>query len=520
MSALSLLPIILLFAPIRGSTPDAAPPAPRIGEIEIDRKEIFDPSRHDERHWIFRLANKLHIATREPVIRQELLFAPGEPLDPELLAQTERNLRAFSFLRNARITSEPGDDGTAKVKVETWDAWSTELQLGFATAGNVGTWVVGVAERNLLGRGKLLEVARRSEIDRDSGTVIYRDPRIAGSRLAAEAVLSDLSDGGLGAFSLGRPFFSTLNRWAFRLGVSAFDRLDPLYANGEKVTELRHVRRGGELEFARALSRSSTSALRLHLAYRRWEDEVASDLRSFGVLEAGLTLRKHNFLKLTHVNAFENPEDFNLGHEASVFVGWSAEALGGEPGRSLFFFLEERRGFRLGREHFVLGKLSWGARHRRGKLENGMATAQADYYHKLSPRRLLAGSAQFRYGSRLDPEVQLTLGADTGLRGYPVRQFTGNRSLLLAGEHRWFIADEVARLLSIGLAGFVDAGFVWPEGESLALGDMRTDLGISLLIGRNRFSSRRGLRLDLAYALQPVPGRSRWLFSAGSRIGF
>jgi hemolysin activation/secretion protein len=149
-----------------------------------------------------------------------------------------------------------------------------------------------------------------------------------------------------------------------------------------------------------------------------------------------------------------------------------------------------------------------------------LAAAQADYYHKLSPRRLLAASAQFRYGSRLDPEVQLTLGADTGLRGYPVRQFTGNRSLLLAGEHRWFIADEVARLLSIGLAGFVDAGFVWPEGESLALGDMRTDLGISLLIGRNRFSSRRGLRLDLAYALQPVPGRSRWLFSAGSRIGF
>lgn len=512
MAAPSLLPIVLLLC--------GANAAPLIGEIEIERKEIFDPAREDEDHWIFRLANTLHIATREAVIRQELLFAPGDPLDPELLAQTERNLRAFSFLRNARVTHSQTSEGTAKVKVETWDSWSTELQVGFATAGDVGTWVIGVAEKNLLGRGKHLEVARRSDIDRDSGTILYRDPRIAGSRLSTEAMVSDLSDGRLAAFRLSRPFYSTLTPWAFFFGVNGFDRLDPLYDDGEKVTELRHVRRGGEFELARALSRSSTSAVRFHLAYRRWEDEVARDLRSFGVIEVGLSLRRHRFLKLTHVNAFENPEDFNLGREAAAFFGVSTEALGGEPANAVFVLLEERRGFQLGSERFVLARLGWRARHRHRRVENSLAVAQADYYHKVSPRQLIAASAQFRYGARLDPEIQLSLGADTGLRGYPVRQFTGNRSLLLTAEHRWFVADEIARLISIGLAGFVDAGYVWPEGESVALGDLRADLGIGLLIGRNRFSSRRGMRLDLAYALHPVPGRSRWLFSAGSQIGF
>jgi len=512
-----LLALLHLYS--QASSEAAATPPP-IGEIEIDRKEVFDTSREDEDHWIFRLANTLHIATRETVIRHELLFAPGDPLDPELLAQTERNLRAYSFLRNARVTHSPDKDGTARVKVETWDSWSTELQLGFATAGDVQTWMIGVAEKNLLGRGKHLEAARRSEIDRDSTTLFYRDPRIAGSRLAAELVFSDLSDGGFAGFGLRHPFYSTLTPWGFSFGLNGFDRLDPLYSGGEKVSELRHVHRGGEFEFARALARSSTSATRLHLAYRRWEDEVDSDLRSFGVIEAGLSLRRHRYLKLTHVNAFEKPEDFNLGQEAAAFFGVSAEALGGEPGNVFFVFLEEKRGFLLGRERFLLGRLAWRARHRRGQIENSLAVAQADYYHKLSPRRLIAASAQLRYGMRLDPEVQLSLGADTGLRGYPVRQFTGDRSLLLTAEHRWFVADEVARLISLGLAGFVDAGYVWPEGESMVLGDLRADLGVGLLIGRNRLSSRRGVRLDLGYALSPVPGRSRWLFSAGSQIGF
>ena len=53
--------------------------------------------------WAFRVADRLHIRTREEIIRQELLFAPGDPLDKEAIAQTERNLRALVFLRDARI---------------------------------------------------------------------------------------------------------------------------------------------------------------------------------------------------------------------------------------------------------------------------------------------------------------------------------------------------------------------------------------------------------------------------------
>jgi hypothetical protein len=102
-----------------------------------------------------------------------------------------------------------------------------------------------------------------------------------------------------------------------------------------------------------------------------------------------------------------------------------------------------------------------------------------------------------------------------------VRQFNGDRSLLLSFEGRWFLADDVLRLVSLGIAGFVDSGFAWPEGTKVALDDLRSDVGVSLLLGANRVSaSRPGVRFDLAYALHPIAGRSPWLFSAGSQVGF
>ena len=110
------------------------------------------------------------------------------------------------------------------------------------------------------------------------------------------------------------------------------------------------------------------------------------------------------------------------------------------------------------------------------------------------------GKAEFRRGHNLDGEVQLLLGAESGLRGYPVRQFAGTRSLLLSAEERWFIADDVLQLVSLGLAAFVDSGFAWREDEAIDLGALRTAVGGGLLVGSNRLSASGSARFDVGYA--------------------
>ncbi|MFW6198497.1 MAG: hypothetical protein ACOC5E_01605 [Acidobacteriota bacterium] len=101
-----------------------------------------------------------------------------------------------------------------------------------------------------------------------------------------------------------------------------------------------------------------------------------------------------------------------------------------------------------------------------------------------------------------------------------MHQRVGDRSLLPGLEHRWFFADDVLNVASLGLAAFVDSGYAWPRGPAMELGDLRTDVGVSLLIGRTRLSTAdAGMRIDVAYALDPVDGHGRWLLSFGRVTG-
>jgi hypothetical protein len=501
--------------------PGPAERATTIGRFEIVRHDIFD-EQGEPLAWPLRLVNRLHPITRESVIRREVLVATGECPDAEALAQTERNLRKLGFLRDARVelrAAESGLPDAVDVRVETFDAWTTVPQLQFAKVGNRRLWTLGLSERNLFGRGQRIEIQRRADLEREQTVFAFRDPRLGGSRVQALVSLADRSDGQRGELEIGRPFFALSTTWSFRARLEAFDQLDPVYASGERVADLEHSARWLELEGARAVRRTATGAVRVHLAYRRRRDDVGADRRRFGIAEAGLSLVEHRFLKLTHVNRFEGAEDFNLGHQLQAAVAASTPALGGES--AFFLAAGHRKGLRLGGERFLLGDLRWAGRRRHGRWENAVAHAQVDGLSRLTPRALVLTRAQYRHGTNLDPEVQLTLGAQNGLRGYPVHYWTGTRSLLLAAESRLFLADDVKQLVSFGVAAFAEAGYAWPKGRAVALRDLRGDVGVGLMVGRNRLTtSRRVARFDLAYALAPVAGRSRWLFSAGLEAGF
>src|SRR5258708_752541 len=65
----------------------------RIGEITINSRPLFDTSGPDQNTALFRLANKLHIQTRDATIEEQLLFHRGDPYNGQQLAETGRILR-------------------------------------------------------------------------------------------------------------------------------------------------------------------------------------------------------------------------------------------------------------------------------------------------------------------------------------------------------------------------------------------------------------------------------------------
>ncbi len=99
---LLLLPLLCQLCPAQETRPQTHTPAYRIDTIIIHRRNIFG-SRSG---WIGSAANSLHILTREDVIRRELLFEPGDPPDPDLFDETERNLRALGIIGDVAVIAD------------------------------------------------------------------------------------------------------------------------------------------------------------------------------------------------------------------------------------------------------------------------------------------------------------------------------------------------------------------------------------------------------------------------------
>src|SRR5437870_12703143 len=81
-----------------------------IDTIIIENRNIFD--REDAApDWVARLANKLHMRTRQWVIRKRLLLNRGDPFDLARVEESERALRNLGVFRQVRVDTVRQWDG-------------------------------------------------------------------------------------------------------------------------------------------------------------------------------------------------------------------------------------------------------------------------------------------------------------------------------------------------------------------------------------------------------------------------
>ena len=129
-------------------------PTGKIASITVEPGNIFTDDEAGE-NILYLAANYFHIPTRPYVIRRVLLFNEGDPADPVVLAETERNLRLLDWIQAATVTARPRPDGDSDVLVETRDKWSLRVGVGFGLSGGVGKGQIDLGDQNLLGLGKV-----------------------------------------------------------------------------------------------------------------------------------------------------------------------------------------------------------------------------------------------------------------------------------------------------------------------------------------------------------------------------
>lgn len=476
----------------------------RIREIRIDIAPIYSAEEAETSGWA-RFTNKYHVTTRESVIRTVLHFSEGDVLDQELLDSTERSLRRFKFVNEAEIELVPVDNQNVDVVVETKEAWTLEPGLTVGGGGGLRTVTAHLIDFNVLGSGKkaFIEGKRESDVG-NTYKVGFSDYQMFGGRWFGSATYQK---GPLveSFFVQSRlPLYSPDSKWSYGGSASAMDKTVRLFEEGiessrfqkEQVQASAFLKRSYGERFKKIMVDYDLQYLEKDYSELGSETTEPPPPDQANVTPSiGISKQNIGWSTRTFVDKMGSKEDFSTGMTYGGKAG-----LGIPVGDSLKLY--KARLFVVSNTEFRNKQLlELTALADSEVVRNTFLSLDAKYYKNFS-RHTLALHYLIKWGFELDSSRQFQLGADSGLRGYPARSFTGEKMMLLNIEDRQFWGTySIVAEFEFGTVVFVDAGNVWKDDQDIDLGDLNWSAGVGIRIGLENMASSPILRLDYGWAL-------------------
>lgn len=505
----------------------------RVGEILVKVYDVFDLNDPRENNWVYRTANALHYKTRAQAVVKQLTFVAGEQVKAQRLVESERVLRQRRYLYDAvvRVARYDPQANVADIEVSVRDVWTLNPGISYSNTGGKSKTAFEIEELNLFGRGVKAQFGYEDNVDRTSTYVDWLDPNFLGSRWQLAASYEDLSDGRSQYLSLDRPFYSLDSTWA--LGGFGYDdeRLETRYDLGKPVDGFQVDSRQFDLHYG------WSKGLRQGWA-RRWLAGIRYDEKAFSVAPGetppaqlpedrkfiypwiGFEWVEDAYVKVNNRNQIGRTEDAYRGTRLGASLGY-ADASAGSSHSALLLSATASSGreYLPGRE-WTLATVASG-RLESGDLVNAALTAEARHYWRIDRHQTFYAGLAGTVTEKPDPDHQLLLGAEEGLRGYPLRYQTGTASALLTLEQRIYTDWYPFRLFFVGGALFFDTGRTWGPtlgGERPA--GWLSDVGLGLRLGNSRSGLGSVIHVDFSYALDPVPGRDRFQITVETKHGF
>ena len=503
-----------------------------IDGIEIVVRDVFDVSQPAENTWIGRAANAVHLETRHSVVRRELLFAMGDPVDARRIQETERNLRRLSFVRDARIVPVRAGDRSVWARVEMDDAWSLQADVDFSQSGGTRTWGLRLDELNLLGRGKRAFIAHERTLERTANGAGYTDPQFLGSRWVVSLGYTDLSDGASRLVFVERPYRSVESRYAVTGFATTADRRLTLYNPGDPVYVVPVRRSSVALAASHAYAVRSRTAFRLGVSYRadeaRFDNAVpvradplpapdTSDrvIRGFAASWSVVQDRPAVFQNLASIG---RTEDYGLGWFVGAGVGYASKRLGSTTSAP-FGDLSVRKGWRVGARGVMFAEAAIRGRRDVDGWRDGAGRVVTTVYRPFAWGQTLAAQFAFLSTTRPDSADQLYLGARDGLRGYVDHFLAGDRRVTFSIEDRLITSWRPLGLVQAGFVAYADTGAI-RRADTGRWSRTYANVGAGLRFGNLKSAYGRLLQVSLAMPLVREPGMDRVLLVLGSPVTF
>ncbi len=354
-----------------------------IGEIRIDRQQIF-PS---DGHWLERAGNKLHVLTRERIIRRDLLFRTNEKLDPELIVRSLQLLRSRPYISDTEIVVTPDSIDTTRVNLvlRTRDSWSIEIDASLRSRNRT---TVGISDGNMIGWGHKFEILTnfdRKDFSYGGNLFTYEIPNLWGSFYTASVKVGrDFAEKAL-QLSIVKEFLKPTD---YELGATYSNNRSEYYMREEDTIRMARSRNiniwAGISRQINSLRSSIFITGHYHKAHFLERPTIAADLNpamhNVQQLLGGIGLYRERFLSINMVYGYGLREYLPTGYKAELVSGYSW----GEFEDAFYLGMSYRTGnyYSIG---YLMGGLTFGSyiNHRNGAWSHSAIDVDLQWFSNL-----------------------------------------------------------------------------------------------------------------------------------------
>lgn len=434
-------------------------------QVTFKPQTIFD---ENEEGFIFlhRWANAIHIETKKITLENEASFFLNKCAKNFAdMAELERHLRSKKYLRDAKVTS---DEMVEKITVTTWDNWSLMPTISFGRQGGESTYSFGIKERNLLGLGIDAELETYKNSQRKGYKIKTTIPLFRKQNIDLKLRFANNDDGTQQSLFLQKHFVSFYTNNAYQLGFDDASRHDTLYQNDSELAIFSHDINYKNVEYSWLNFNNENELARYTVGITQDQHEfyytdsannnpnslLLPKDRDFIYPWVGFDYIEKKFRKLTNIHLISQIEDFNYGWQFSSRLGLSDGNK--ENSAWALFNASINKGFEIHDDAVLLLNIA----------------LSGDVYDQQDHRLLLNMNTEYFYNFDSNWGVYLnntnvisnnqyldnpiTIGGNTGLRGFPLQYQHGEHSVKFTSEIRYYPYINLFKLFDLAGTAFID----------------------------------------------------------------
>ena len=491
-----------------------------ISEITVKPLDVFGPTFTDTtrraKSFVEKAANALHSKSNLNTIERMLLFEVGDFLDPDLLYENERIIRALPYIQDVRFVLEQDSvyKGLVKVHVITKDRFS--IGVSGAVDGN-NSAALELYNQNIFGVGHEISFRFVGHLNRQPYTgleTFYKINNIRGKFIDISAGYMNTYRREGFSFLLDKPFITPSIKWGYGASAVRMYRTDriledvPIQTEDPMDLSFFNVWGGRSFQIKPHDYHNSQMVLSAGIYNRTYFHRPVSISQGSQYFSnntfylAGITFTQRRYMQDQLVYSYGITEDIPEGFKNEIVYGFDVNEFGNRHYAHLYLsngnLLVNRQGYL-----YLSGGI--GGYFKNNDYEQGLIQGSLNFISRQvnagRKRFRLFGKANYMLGIRRFEIEELNLTRKEHIRGFSSRDAVGKQRLSLSLEYVLFLRQQFYKF-NMAMYGFADVGVIGSNRTFIFTEKYYSGLGVGLRLHNENLVFKT---FQLRLAFYPFP---------------